>query len=120
MPKRPSKKSAPVTAPPPAPSAAPNQSSAPSFPQASARGLRAPVQYVNAARAIPAADGLLLYLFAAGPDAARSATGVDPVVKLLVPPGFLVNLLDLLAEQAQAMGLLPSEVSADAPSPPQT
>ena len=94
------------------------------FPALDAEAIRAPLQYVNAVRALPTPDGLVLYCFAASPDARNTLSMASaPVAKLLIPTGFVRQVLDVLGEQAANMGLLADlaeGVSADAtvsPSP---
>jgi hypothetical protein len=90
------------------------------FPALDAEAIRAPLQYVNAVRALPTPDGLVLYCFAASPDARNTLSMASaPVAKLLIPTGFVRQVLDVLGEQAADMGLL-ADLAEEAPAPAAT
>ena len=87
------------------------------FPALDAEAIRAPLQYVNAVRALPTPDGLVLYCFAVSPDARSTLSMASaPVAKLLIPTGFVRQVLDVLGEQAANMGLL-ADLAEEAPAP---
>jgi hypothetical protein len=77
------------------------------FPALDAEAIRAPLQYVNAVRALPTPDGLELYFFAASHNARNTLSMASaPVAKLLIPTGFVRQVLDVIGEQAASLGLL--------------
>lgn len=90
------------------------------FPALDAEAIRAPLQYVNAVRALPTPDGLVLYFFAASHDARNTLSMASaPVAKLLIPTGFVRQVLDVVGEQAADMGLL-ADLTEEAPVPAAT